>query len=150
MNFDPRSHVAITHARRRRLSIPPLALVMFATLGAPPSAWGTALCPGTAGTAPQGTRSFLGRPCRDAGCTAHKAGFAWADRQGIDNAQACAQAEEPAFDEGCRSFAEDSVTAEQSGFQWARENRLVDACECRGAGPRFEAGCEAWVAVFAR
>jgi hypothetical protein len=42
------------------------------------------------------------------------------------------------------------VTAEQSGFEWARENEIVDECYCRGAGPGFEAGCEAYVAGFGR
>jgi hypothetical protein len=48
------------------------------------------------------------------------------------------------------AFVEDVVTAEQSGFEWARENEIVDECYCRGAGPRFEAGCEAYVAGFGR
>ncbi len=94
--------------------------------------------------------SFLGYACRDAECAAHKAGFAWADRQGLSDAAACVDAEEAAFVEGCRAFAELAVTAEQSGFEWARENEVADDCLCGGAGPRFAAGCEAYVGGFAR
>jgi hypothetical protein len=90
-------------------------------------------------------RVFLGYVCRDGECTAHKAGFAWADRAGITDVGACVGAEEPAFVEGCRAFAEHAVTAEQSGFEWARDNGLSDDCLCAGAGSRFQAGCEAYV-----
>ncbi|HET7202590.1 MAG TPA: hypothetical protein VFI92_04420 [Steroidobacteraceae bacterium] len=90
-------------------------------------------------------RVFLGYVCRDGECAGHKAGFAWADRAGITDGSACLDAEEPAFLEGCRAFAEHSVTAEQSGFEWARDNGLTDDCQCGGAGPRFQAGCEAYV-----
>ncbi|HET7203117.1 MAG TPA: hypothetical protein VFI92_07080 [Steroidobacteraceae bacterium] len=96
-----------------------------------------------------GERSFLGYACRDAECAAHKAGFAWADRQGISDPAACVDAEDAAFVEGCRAFAELAVTAEQSGFEWARENELADDCLCSGAGHRFAAGCEAYVGGFA-
>jgi hypothetical protein len=92
-------------------------------------------------------RTFLGYLCRDADCGAHKAGFAWADRNGVTDPVDCAGASEPAFAEGCRAFVEDAVTAESSGFQWARENGIGDRCRCDGAGPRFEAGCEAWVMI---
>ena len=54
-------------------------------------------------------------------------------------------AQDPGFREGCVAFAQDSVTAEQSGFQWALENEVADACVCHGAGPGFAAGCEAYV-----
>ena len=94
--------------------------------------------------------SFLGYACRDAECAAHKAGFAWADRHGLSDAAACVDAEDAAFVEGCRAFAELAVTAEQSGFEWARENEVADDCFCSGAGPRFAAGCEAYVGGFAR
>lgn len=92
-------------------------------------------------------RTFLGYLCRDAECGAHKAGFAWADRNGVTDPADCAGASEPAFAEGCRAFVEDAVTAESSGFQWARENGIGDRCRCDGAGPRFEAGCEAYVMI---
>ena len=95
-------------------------------------------------------RRFHGHACRDGDCAAHKAGFGWADRQGLADAAACAEAEDPAFTEGCRAFAEVAVTAEQSGFEWARENGLDDDCLCDGAGPRFAAGCEAFVRGFGR
>ena len=39
---------------------------------------------------------------------------------------------------------------EQAGFEWARENELDDDCRCDGAGPRFAAGCEAFVRGFGR
>jgi hypothetical protein len=95
-------------------------------------------------------RAFFGYACRDEACASHKAGFAWADRGGIADPEACREAEDDAFNEGCRAFADDAVTAEQAGFEWARENEVVDACLCGGAGPRFEAGCEAYVAGFAQ
>jgi hypothetical protein len=97
---------------------------------------------------PYGLPTFLGYACQDATCAAHKAGFAWADRQGISDPLACADVDDPAFAEGCRAFAEQAVTAEQSGFEWARENDLADDCRCTGAGPRFAAGCEAYVTGF--
>jgi hypothetical protein len=92
---------------------------------------------------------FLGYACRDVGCTAHKAGFAWAERHGLAQAQACTGLADPGSVEGCRAYAEEAVTAEQAGFEWARENEVDDACRCAGAGPRFEAGCAAYVAGFA-
>jgi hypothetical protein len=100
------------------------------------------------GVVPYAPRVFLGYLCRETDCEAHKAGFAWADRQGYTDARACLEAEDAAFVEGCRAFAEEAVTAEQAGFEWARENEVSDACLCAGAGPRFEAGCEAYVAGF--
>jgi hypothetical protein len=95
-------------------------------------------------------RAFFGYACRDEECASHKAGFAWADRGGITDPEACREAEDDAFNEGCRAFADDAVTAEQAGFEWARENEVVDACLCGGAGPRFEAGCQAYVTGFAQ
>jgi hypothetical protein len=113
---------------------------------APPS--GSTECNGAAGrTQPH---SFLGRPCRNTGCDSHKAGFAWADRGGITNAGDCLGAEDPGFAEGCRAFVEDAVTAENAGFQWARENDVDEPCRCGGAGPRFEAGCEVYVRTVGR
>jgi hypothetical protein len=97
---------------------------------------------------PYGRPTFLGYACQDDAYAAHKAGFAWADRQGISDPLGCTDADDPAFAEGCRAFAEQAVTAEQSGFEWARENDLADDCHCTGAGPRFAAGCEAYVTGF--
>ncbi len=94
-------------------------------------------------------RSFLGHPCRDVRCGSHKAGFDWADRQGITDPRACLARNDPAFTEGCRAFVQEAVTAEQAGFHWARENELADASHCAGAGPRFEAGCQAYVHALA-
>jgi hypothetical protein len=94
-------------------------------------------------------RSFLGHPCRDDRCGSHKAGFDWAERQAITDPRACLARNDPAFAEGCRAFVQETVTAEQAGFQWARENELADASHCAGAGPRFEAGCQAYVHALA-
>src|SRR5512133_3320087 len=33
--------------------------------------------------------AFLGYPCRDARCTSHKAGFDWAERNGIADSRRC-------------------------------------------------------------
>jgi|GEM_PF-2884404 hypothetical protein len=106
-------------------------------------------CQGAAARVPHASArsSFLGRSCRDAECGAHKAGFAWADRNGVTDPHACAEAEDPGFAEGCEVFATSRVTAEQAGFAWARDNALDDRCRCGGAGPRFEAGCEAFVMI---
>jgi hypothetical protein len=101
----------------------------------------------TARVPPIAPRSFLGRACRDDDCAGHKAGFAWADRNGIGDARDCAEAEDPTFVEGCEAFAAIPGTAEQAGFAWARDNGLDDRCRCGGAGPRFEAGCEAFVTI---
>lgn len=95
-------------------------------------------------------RGFLGYACRDDRCNSHKAGFDWAERNGIADALACTSRNDPGFVEGCRAFAEEAVTAEQAGFEWARENELDDTCHCAGAGPGFEAGCAAYVTGFAQ
>jgi hypothetical protein len=95
-------------------------------------------------------RGFGGYACRDDRCTLHKAGFDWAERNGIADPAACTPPREPAFVEGCRAYAEDAVTAEQAGFEWARENEIGDTCDCTGAGLRFDAGCAAYVAGFAQ
>ena len=94
-------------------------------------------------------RGFLGYTCRDSRCTSHKAGFDWAERNGIADARACVARNDDAFAEGCRAYADEAVTAEQAGFQWARENDLGDTCLCAGGGTAFEAGCEAYVRGFA-
>jgi len=99
---------------------------------------------------PYAPYGFLGFACRDRDCATHKAGFAWADRAGITDPAECTDAGDRGFTEGCMAFVEDVVTPEQSGFEWARENEIVDECFCGGAGPGFEAGCEAYVAGFGR
>ena len=95
-------------------------------------------------------RGFLGYACRDDRCNSHKAGFDWAERNGIADARACTSRNDPGCVEGCRAFAEEAVTPEQAGFEWARENELEDTCHCPGAGPGFEAGCAAYVTGFAQ
>ncbi len=95
-------------------------------------------------------RGFLGYACLDDRCNSHKAGFDWAERNGIADALACTSRNDPGFVEGCRAFTEEAVTPEQAGFEWARENELDDTCLCPGAGPAFEAGCAAYVTGFAQ
>ena len=107
-------------------------------------------CPGASGREPYAPRGFLGYACRDDRCSSHKAGFDWAERNGIADARACTSRNDPAFAEGCRAFADEAVTAEQAGFEWARENELEDRCRCAGAGPGFEAGCVAYVTELAQ
>jgi hypothetical protein len=109
----------------------------------PPTSQPPAVC--RVGTERPVARAFLGYSCRDARCGSHKAGFDWAERNGIDDARACQSRNDVAFTEGCRVYAHQTVTAEQAGFQWARDNELTDTCLCAGAGPAFEAGCEAFV-----
>jgi hypothetical protein len=89
--------------------------------------------------------AFFGYACVDVDCSRHKAGFAWADRHGVVAARACDGAAEPALIEGCRAYALEVVTVELAGFEWARDNEIADPCRCGGAGPRFEAGCAAYV-----
>jgi hypothetical protein len=95
-------------------------------------------------------RGFGGYACRDDRCSSHKAGFGWAERNGIADARACSSRHDSAFVEGCRAFAEEAVTAEQAGFEWARENEIEDTCDCAGAGPGFDAGCAAYVTGLAQ
>jgi hypothetical protein len=95
-------------------------------------------------------RGFGGYTCRDDRCSSHKAGFDWAERNGIADARACTSPHDSAFVEGCRAFAEEAVTAEQAGFEWARENEIEDTCDCTGAGPGFDAGCAAYVTGLAQ
>lgn len=90
---------------------------------------------------------FFGYVC-DGHCRKHKAGFAWAERNGIGNPETCTGPAGP-FVEGCRTYASVTVTPEQAGFEWASENELADACECDGAGQAFEAGCEAYFRIDA-
>ena len=91
---------------------------------------------------------FMGFACPDRHCGAHKAGFAWADQMELGDAATCETNDDPGFREGCRAFVDDAVTAEQSGFEWALQNEVDNDCLCSGAGPRFEAGCVAYVAAF--
>jgi hypothetical protein len=86
---------------------------------------------------------FFGYAC-DGHCRTHKAGFAWAERNGIADPAACT-GRDHGFTQGCRAYAEYLVTAEQAGFEWARENELANACDCSGAGDAFRAGCEAYL-----
>jgi hypothetical protein len=136
-------------AAASRCSLTTLILFLLA-LSAGPSRAGDVRCGGDARHEAQVARTFLGYACREAECAAHKAGFAWADRHGVTDAAACVDAEDVAFGEGCRAFTELAATAEQSGFEWARANALPDDCSCDGAGPRFAAGCEAFVRAFGR
>lgn len=115
----------------------------------PPATQPAATCRADLGRPATPPRAFLGYLCRDARCGSHKAGFDWAERNGIEDVRACQARNDVAFTEGCRIYADETVTAEQAGFQWARDNDLTDPCLCSGAGPGFEAGCEAYVSGFA-
>ena len=84
--------------------------------------------------------SFLGYACRDAECAAHKAGFAWADRQGITDPAACVEAEDAAFIEGCRAFAEldghrGAVGLRMGARKRDRRRLLLRRCRVRGSRP---------------
>jgi hypothetical protein len=135
------------------LSLVAVALVIAATgasAGLPGDPSRASRCQAASGREPYAPRAFLGYACRDDRCSSHKAGFDWAERNGIADARACTSRNDPAFAEGCRAFADEAVTAEQAGFEWARENELEDHCHCAGAGPGFEAGCAAYVTGFAQ
>ncbi|MDH4311771.1 MAG: hypothetical protein OEY13_02005 [Gammaproteobacteria bacterium] len=131
-----------------------LTLLCLGLLCVPPGALAPSHAAGACRPGPSrqvyAPRSFLGYACRDDRCNSHKAGFDWAERNGIADARACTSRNDPAFAEGCRAFAEEAVTPEQAGFEWARENELEDRCHCAGAGAGFEAGCAAYVTGFAR
>lgn len=138
---------------RWTLSLVAVSLViaaMGANAGLPDEPSHRLNCPASSDREPYAPRGFLGYACRDDRCSSHKAGFDWAERNGIADARACASRNDPAFAEGCRAFADEAVTAEQAGFEWARENELGDRCHCAGAGPGFEAGCAAYVTGFAQ
>jgi hypothetical protein len=111
---------------------------------------GSTSCAESAQLGSQAAGTFFGYACRDVGCSGHKAGFAWADQRGIHAARACDDVPEGVLIEGCRAYTEEVVTVEQAGFEWARDNEVADPCRCRGAGPRFEAGCAAYASSFAR
>jgi hypothetical protein len=119
--------------------------VLLALAGMP--AWSADPC-GPLLRQPYAPYTFMGFACRDSTCAAHKGGFVWAERAHITDVLACAGAQDQAFREGCRAYVQDSVTAEQSGFQWALENEVGDACLCDGAGQGFAAGCEAYISGF--
>lgn len=131
-----------------------LVLLCLGLLGVPsaaPARSGAAdTCNPATSRQPYEPRGFFGYACRDDRCNSHKAGFDWAERNGIADARACTSRNDPGFVEGCRAFAEEAVTPEQAGFEWARENELDDTCHCLGAGPGFEAGCAAYVTGFAQ
>lgn len=107
-------------------------------------------CPGSTTREFYDPRGFFGYLCRDGDCSGHKTGFAYADRNGIADARACAVLADAALAEGCRTYVEAVVTAEQAGFEWALENEVLDPCHCAGAGARFAAGCEVYVTGFSR
>ncbi len=121
-----------------------------APFGAASSSRAAAVCVHESARETYAPRAFLGYACRDDRCNSHKAGFDWAERNGIADALACTSRNDPGFVEGCRAFTEEAVTPEQAGFEWARENELDDTCLCPGAGPGFEAGCAAYVTGFAQ
>jgi len=58
---------------------------------------------------------FSGYAC-DGHCRAHKAGVAWAERNGIADPTA-RTGRNDSFAAGCRGCAERAVTAEQAGFE---------------------------------
>jgi hypothetical protein len=132
-----------------------LRLIAALVAVAAPMSPGTALaggisCAGSTGLEPHAPSAFFGYACADVDCSGHKAGFAWAEQRGIRTARACDDATDGVLVEGCRAYAWEVVTVEQAGFEWARDNEIADPCRCRGAGPRFEAGCAAYVSGFAR
>jgi hypothetical protein len=94
--------------------------------------------------------TFFGYACPDVDCSGHKAGFAWADHRGLRTARDCDGVAEGVLVEGCRAYTEEVVTVEQAGFEWARDNEVTNPCRCRGAGPRFEAGCAAYASGYGR
>jgi hypothetical protein len=84
-------------------------------------------------------RSFMGYAC-EADCERHKAGFGWAEQHAVTDPVAC----EPLARyeaQGCRVYVEESLTAEEVGGRWARENEIAHQCHCDGAGERFRIGC---------
>ncbi len=84
-------------------------------------------------------RTFFGYACRG-DCDLHKAGFAWAVRWGVSDAQVCSSLDAERA-EGCRAYAEEHLAPEQAGERWARENEITSRCLCDGAGVGFAAGC---------
>jgi hypothetical protein len=115
---------------RSILALLALASVMPESRGAP--------CP-LAAVLRYEPRTFFGYECPD-DCERHKAGYAWAERAGLTDAGPCAPLPGPGR-EGCTARIELASTPEAAGYRWALENEIVAACECAGAGERFEAGC---------
>jgi hypothetical protein len=95
------------------------------------------------GREPYAQRTFFGYACRD-DCIPQKAGFGWAERQGIADPAACG-ALDAGVAEGCRAFAQAGLTPEAAGYAWAVENEILRPCLCDGAGNGFRAGCERYV-----
>ena len=87
--------------------------------------------------------TFLGFDCRD-DCRGHKAGFAWAEMNGIADGGACTGAAST-FTDGCRAYAEISGMPRDAGYDWAAENEVGDERACDGAGKSFAAGCRDYV-----
>lgn len=87
--------------------------------------------------------AFFGYAC-ESDCAEQKAGFAWAERNGVSAVPLC-NAQSGGYRDGCRAYAEAAVTGEQAGFEWARENEVTEPCACLGAGPAFASGCEAYL-----
>lgn len=112
-----------------------LALATLAFLG--PGAHAVS-CPAAA-TLRYEPRTFLGYECPD-DCERHKAGYAWAERAGLTDAEGCASLAGP-YREGCTARIERVSNPEAAGYRWALENEIVSRCDCAGAGARFEAGC---------
>jgi hypothetical protein len=83
--------------------------------------------------------TFFGYDCPD-DCSIHKAGFAWAEANGIAEGAACVERGRP-FVEGCRAYAERGGSSRDAGHDWAAENEVGDVRACAGAGAPFAEGC---------
>jgi hypothetical protein len=84
-------------------------------------------------------RTFLGYACED-DCQRHKAGFLWAEKHAVKEAQSC-ELLGPAKSQGCRAYVDESFDSEAAGDRWAIENEIAHQCDCEGAGDRFYVGC---------
>jgi hypothetical protein len=84
-------------------------------------------------------RTFLGYACED-DCQRHKAGFLWAEKRAVRDAQSC-ELLGPAESQGCRAYVDEAFDSEAAGDRWAVENEIAHQCDCGGAGDRFFAGC---------
>lgn len=83
--------------------------------------------------------TFFGYDCLH-DCSRHKAGFAWAEANGIADGAACVGRERP-FVEGCRAYADLGGPSRDAGYDWAAENEVGDVRACAGAGAPFAEGC---------
>jgi hypothetical protein len=146
--FSAAGTLAAASVARMQYASFSLLATTAAVLAAPGAVAGDSTC--AAGRESYAPSAFFGFACVDVDCRGHKAGFAWADRHGDDAVRGCDGIAEPTLIEGCRAYALEVVTVELAGFEWARDNEIADPCRCRGAGPRFEAGCTAYVSGFAR